>query len=486
MARLLFVLAALAIVLVGAASIKKIPLTRSPHAFPEMVHPTAEHLAALVKHGRIFRTSEESILAKYAKRLEIASPAPSEPFTDFMQTQYFGPIEIGTPGQAFTVVFDTGSSNLWVPSSKCSVLDFACYNHHKYDSAKSSSYVANGTSFAIQYGTGSLTGFLSQDIVNVAGLNVQAQTFAEAVRQPGITFVFAKMDGILGMAWPSISVDAVTPVFFNMINQKLVANPYFGVWLNRNPNNTAGGELVLGGTDTNHYNPSEVTWVPLANETYYEIELASLSIGGQQLCSGGCHAIADTGTSLLAGPMAAVKSIADMVGSIGLLSDECDQIIQEYEPVIIKDLQAGLNSTVICTDIGLCPNGADCGLCKYVIGAIDGLLPSNSSAVFIKYILDQLCDLIPNPTGEYIVNCSAIPTMPSVSLTIGGGTFTLTPEQYILNVSTEGQSICLLGFVGLNLPPQIGPLWILGDVFIGAYYTIFDVGNKRLGFSPAH
>jgi hypothetical protein len=45
---------------------------------------------------------------------------------------------MGTPKQIFSVLFDTGSSNLWLPSSKCN--ESFCQVHNKYYAEYSSTY----------------------------------------------------------------------------------------------------------------------------------------------------------------------------------------------------------------------------------------------------------------------------------------------------------------------------------------------------------
>ncbi|XP_004287958.1 PREDICTED: aspartic proteinase A1-like [Fragaria vesca subsp. vesca] len=452
-------------------------------------------------------------LKEYRLRGDYSGDTDIVELKNYMDAQYFGEIGIGTPVQKFTVIFDTGSSNLWVPSAKC-YFSVACFFHSKYKSSQSSSHTKNGTSAAIQYGTGAIAGFFSQDHVTVGNLVVKDQDFIEATKEPGITFVAAKFDGILGLGYQEISVGGAVPVWYNMVSQGLVKEPVFSFWLNRNTEGEEGGEIVFGGMDSNHY-VGEHTYVPVTQKGYWQFDMGDVLIGGESsgLCASGCSAIADSGTSLLAGPTTIITQINHAIGASGIVSQECKAIVDQYGKIILEMLLAQVKPQRICSQIGLCTfdgtrgvsmgietvvdqntetksdgvHDAACTACEMAVVWIQNQLRLNLNQTeeqILNYA-NELCERLPSPNGESAVQCNTLSSLPTISFTIGGKVFDLAPEQYVLKMGEGAAAQCLSGFIALDVAPPRGPLWILGDIFMGQYHTVFDYGNANVGFAVA-
>lgn len=322
------------------------------------------------------------------------------PLTNFMNAQYFGEISIGTPPQKFTVIFDTGSSNLWVPSTHCSSI--ACFLHRRFDSSSSRTFKENGTEFAIQYGSGSLEGIISNDILKVGDISVTHQDFGESVKEPGLTFAFGRFDGIFGLAYDRIAVKGVVPPFYHMVNRGILDSSIFSFWLSSNDDGQDGGELVFGGVDKSHYT-GQIHWAPVRRQMYWEVELEKVVFGDDEVEMENTGAAIDTGTSLIA------------------------------VPTVVSDL--------INKQIGAKKNFA----------------------------------------GQYVIECDKVPSLPDFTMYFNGKPFKLTGDDYIL----KAQSQCISAFMGLDIPEPLGPVWIIGDAFLRKYYTIYDLGNNRVGFAKS-
>ncbi|KAH9254906.1 hypothetical protein BASA81_007156 [Batrachochytrium salamandrivorans] len=238
-----------------------------------------------------------------------AQPAPVV-VTNNADAQYFGTIQIGTPPQSFKVQFDTGSANLWVPSTRC--FDQSCLSHSRYDRTQSSTFSANNAPFSIQYGTGSVTGVMSSDTLQFAGISVPGQIFAEAVTEPGNTFATSAFDGILGLGFQAISINNIPTPLDNMISRRLLPAGIFGFFLTRG--GVSGSSLTLGGIDTNRINGA-ITWVPLFRKAFWEVVMDSVTLGNTVLATNP-HAVLDSGTSLIAIPSAFASQIHQQLGAI--------------------------------------------------------------------------------------------------------------------------------------------------------------------------
>eukprot|EP01089_Gocevia_fonbrunei_P011266 TRINITY_DN2445_c0_g1_i1.p1 TRINITY_DN2445_c0_g1~~TRINITY_DN2445_c0_g1_i1.p1 ORF type:complete len:397 (+),score=80.28 TRINITY_DN2445_c0_g1_i1:70-1260(+) len=327
---------------------------------------------------------------------------PIEPMWNDGDILWVGNITIGTPPQGpFAVVFDTGSSNLWIPSTGCTFA--GCLGKHKYNnSASSSTTPANCQPLFIPYGTGFMLGFETTDVVEVGGVVVKNQVFGEAYYLAAF-FEDVPIDGILGLAFQDIASDSAVPVFDNMISQNLLKADLFSVYLSSTPNDTTS-VVLFGEIDSNLYT-GDLLYTTVIIPSYWLILMGDMSVGSKKIDScefdSECLVVVDTGTSIIVGPT--------------------------------YDIQG-------------------------VINAIGYVAP----------------------------DCSNRKSLPTISFNIAGKDLPLSSDYYIIEQpnNTTGAPECVLGLEGSDL---VAPLWILGDPFLRAYYTVFDksVTPFQVGFAPA-
>ncbi|OLL23005.1 Vacuolar protease A [Neolecta irregularis DAH-3] len=389
------VLAGLAIAGCASAAVHKLALKRLPeeHRGFDVVQETKR--LGQKYFGRFQETSFETCSSQQIGYDAQGQQSHGVPLTNFLNAQYYTEISIGNPAQPFKVILDTGSSNLWVPSSSC--VSIACFLHSKYDHTASSSYVEDGTDFAIRYGSGSLKGFVSQDRLQIGDIVVDGQPFAEATEEPGLTFAFGKFDGILGLGYDTISVNQIVPPFYTMIDQGLLDQPVFSFYLGDKDSGSDGGIVTFGGIEPSLYT-GKMIYLPVRRKGYWEVELESFSYGEDVMELYDTGAAIDTGTSLIGLP----------------------------------------------TDIAQ-------------IGAKKSW------------------------NGQYTVDCSVIPDLRNISFTFSGHKFDLPASDYIMQV----QGTCISAFQGIDIPPPLGPIWIIGDAFLRKYYSVYDFGQDAVGLAVA-
>jgi len=90
-------------------------------------------------------------------------------------------------------------------------------------------------------------------------------------------------------------------------------------------------------------------------------------------------------------------------------------------------------------------------------------------------------------SGQYVIPCEQAAALPTLSFRINGKSFDLSGLEYVLELDrSNGQkAMCLLGIMAMDIPAPAGPLWILGDVFLSKYFSVYDFGQDRIGLALA-
>ncbi|KAG0200912.1 hypothetical protein BGX28_006159 [Mortierella sp. GBA30] len=270
------------------------------HSIPLTRNPTYKHST----HAQI-----DKINRRYPSMNVLGRGAGSGrvPLTNVhADVEYYGSVSVGSPAQVIKLDFDTGSSDIWFPSSACNTA--ACKKHTRFNAAKSSTFKKDGRPWKIAYGDHSTaSGILGSDVVSIGGISVR-QTIGLATAESA-QFASSPEDGLFGLGFNTIeSVPGVKTFLDNAIAAKAIAQPVVSVFLpSVRRNGGVGGEYLFGGIDATKFTGS-LTYVPVTKKGYWQVHIAGASVNGVSIAKAS-EGIIDTGTTLVIVSAAAAQAI---------------------------------------------------------------------------------------------------------------------------------------------------------------------------------
>ncbi|KAF9173303.1 1,3-beta-glucanosyltransferase [Mortierella sp. AD011] len=271
--------------------------TKHGHAVPLSRNPNYKHNTKVQinkMRARYGRQSGVKILDETTATVPLINFNPD--------IEYYGNVSVGTPAQVFRLDFDTGSSDIWFPSSTCTTS--GCKAHNRFDAAKSSTYKKDGRTWNISYEDKSgASGILGSDIVNVGGVSVR-QTIGLATAET-TQFTSEPNDGLFGLAFSGEeSVRGVKTFMDNAIAAGALAQPVVSVFLpSLRRNGGTSGEYLFGGIDSTKYS---------GDLTYIKIPVDDITYNGSSLGLSS-DGIVDTGTTLVMVGTKTAKAIHDNI-----------------------------------------------------------------------------------------------------------------------------------------------------------------------------
>jgi hypothetical protein len=212
------------------------------------------------------------------------------------------------------MLFDTGSGNLILPSTRCQ--SAACAKHARYDQSASSSARAvpmdseDGGPVTLKFGTGSVDGELVSDRVCVGGI-CDFQEFVAATSESDQPFDRYVFDGIFGLGLPEMSEGPNCSFLAGIHASKALSTTAFGLYLS----DADQSEITFGGPDPRRH-VGDIAYFPVAGDDgYWDVKIRGFAVDHVALPGNGhgCRAVLDSGTSQIAGPTALVVAIVEKI-----------------------------------------------------------------------------------------------------------------------------------------------------------------------------
>ncbi|KAL2884212.1 hypothetical protein SGCOL_000151 [Colletotrichum sp. CLE4] len=335
-----------------------------------MSHSAAADPVNIKLHSRRANLSKAKTLSK---RASAGSVSLTNWFENF-DLQWIGEVDVGTPPQKHIVTFDTGSTDLILPSTACT----NCLVAKEFNASSSTTFSPTpGNNVTTAFGTGgksvpyavpqAASGTVVTDTVTIANLTVANQTwllcdtYAEAFNE------MPNIDGIFGLGPPGFShFSAETNTsfstwFWTLAQNGGVPEPLFSFFLNSGEG-SAPGELTLGGVNKDRYD-GEIANVDFNMTVSYLggswfIDQPAFYINGKTVVNSNASDAAfpvgvsnvDTGTAFLQTPdyqtakdiYAAISSEITQIDELGVWGAPCD-VVEKLDPELTFTLGVGDN-----------------------------------------------------------------------------------------------------------------------------------------------
>jgi len=329
------------------------------------------------------------------------------------------------------VVFDTGSTNLWMASDLC---NSPCKDTGRnwYDHKTSTTYSASEKYLRITFGTANLAGPVATDRFRIGPFTLKDQDFGMIEEAGGSTFSQMPLEGIVGLGFPAMASAGAKgrlPFFDNVIKQGLLEHNEFAFYFSKTLGKDGGNAIFWGGVDKRLYE-GDIRMFPVSQPFYWSLDLHGFRLGSEDLS---LH-----------------QSLLQRQGARG-----------DYDPELRDSIPASTMSKLIL----------DTGTTYFTAAGA---------------LYDQLNEKLPSGL------CTDTKDYPPLVYTlkdVSGQLYELKIPSTEYMISTSGVH-CRLAFMELSVDEKFGPAMLLGEVFMRSYFTVFDRGdgkpeNARLGFGRA-